>query len=204
MADKSPKMRVVRQAVGVLTDGSSEPLPVVSVLASEDDKLVRVISSRGMSQDFKVSKLNISQVSGRIMFVSNRISYNIREPRETDGQWLSVYNVDLPLEAVETLVAGDTSMDDESIVAYADGDSPYVLGVIYQNEGIRWVRYDGDWLLVAEDDDTYDGMERMLISPERTEEFLDLYDHNYVTVSDAQQYESAEFSEAPADENDSD
>ncbi|UDL15874.1 hypothetical protein QEH42_gp083 [Microbacterium phage Pumpernickel] len=192
--------------LGVLV-GGPEPLPIESIRSTEAGRSITAVSPEGEETTFRASKLNIERNSGRIVFTSNRVLYQTRELRETDGQWLSAYQIDLPLEAVESLMAGAPRMAQESIIAYASDDSPYVLGVVYKNGESSWVRSDGDWLLIAEGDDTYQGMEAINIGAEEAEEFLDLYDRNFVTVSDAQKYESAESfetSDVDVEEDDSD
>lgn len=82
-------------------------------------------------------------------------------------------------------------MATEMLSAFSDSDSPYVLGVVYETADGKWVRSGGQFLPIAGDDTTYDTMDRIIIDPAKSSDFLDLYDRNYVTVSDATGYESA-------------
>ena len=88
---------------------------------------------------------------------------------------------------------------DETLDAYATADSPYLVGLVYTNAVGRWSRVDGDWVLLASDDDTFNDMDVFEIDPDRGQEFIDQYDSNFVSVTDAEQYESAESEGSPDD-----
>lgn len=81
-------------------------------------------------------------------------------------------------------------MTTEVLSAFSSGDSPYVLGVVYETAEGSWVRQGGQFLPMASDDTTYADMDRIEIEAGKSKEFLDLYDRNYVTVSDAAGFEA--------------
>lgn len=80
----------------------------------------------------------------------------------------------------------------ESLVAYALGDSAYIVGLVYSTDAGRFVRTDGDWIGLSSADTTFQDMEAIHIDPNKATDLISQYDKNFVTVSDAEQYESAE------------
>lgn len=79
--------------------------------------------------------------------------------------------------------------ESETLAAYSLDDSAYVLGVLYSDDMGRWMRVDGDWVLLSRTDNTYNDMIVTPIAPDKAADFLDLYDNNYVSVQDLDQYE---------------
>lgn len=169
------------------------------------DYSVTLVKPGGEQIDFiQPTRISRDRATGRLSFESGGDSYTVRELREDDGQWISKYKTWLPIAALQTLINGDTVEDlsqvEESIDAFALDDSPYVLGVVYTNNAGRWVRLNGDWVLLAPEDTTYSGMGVINIDPERADEFLALYDDNFVTVQDAEAFEAEASADAEAED----
>jgi hypothetical protein len=84
-----------------------------------------------------------------------------------------------------------TSPEDtvERLTAYATDSSVYVIGLVYENALGRWVRIDGDWSLMAEDDKSFFDAIVIDIDPDRGDEYIEMFDKNYVTVTDTENYE---------------
>jgi hypothetical protein len=163
--------------------------------------------------------LTVEQNTGRIRFSVNNTNYMVREFRESDGRYVSEYRTSLPTEALEKLMfsqmegnrvantgtAPTMDISPERLAAYAMDDSAYVLGLVYSVAGDRWVRIDDDWILMSPDDDTFSDMVVINIDPVKADDFIKLYDRNFVTVTTASKYEDTppEFlpvSELPEDE----
>ena len=163
--------------------------------------------------------LTVEQNTGRIRFSVNNTNYMVREFRESDGRYVSEYRTSLPTEALEKLMfsqmegnrvaitGGTPTMDiaPERLAAYAMDDSAYVLGLVYSVGGDRWVRIDDDWILMSPDDDTFSEMVVININPVKADDFIKLFDRNFVTVTTASKYEDTppEFlpvSELPEDD----
>jgi len=167
----------------------------------------------------KREELKVERDTGRIRFRVYDTDYMDREFRESDGRYVSEYRTSLPTEALERLIIsqmesnrvamfGATPTMDispEHLAAYSMDDSAYVLGLVYSVAGDRWVRIDDDWILMSPDDDTFSEMVVMNIDPVKADEFIKLFDRNFVTVTTASKYEDTppEFlpvSELPEDE----
>lgn len=168
------------------------PQFVMGAGASEDQKTVSVLPAGLGETTFSTEDLTRNRVTATMEFTSEGTQYRIRRPRETDGLWASQYKIILSLPALKGLVPEGDNMDVfENLVAYATDDSPYVVGLVYQNSLGSFVRESGDWVLLSADNDTYEDASIFRIDPEGAKAFIDLYDRNHVSISDVQKYEVA-------------
>lgn len=193
MASSNP---LVYPRVGVLTGGDSPPRGVQRI--NGDNKKITVTLSGGSKTNFELERVTQDINTARMNFVSDGVQYAVRELREQDGLWLSPFKTDLPLEVLESIInRGDGMAVSENLYAYAIEDSPYIVAVVYTDSVGRWSRVDGTWTVVPATDNRYDSeqLEVLPIDPDKADDFLNLYDRNFVTVSDAEQYESADSEE---------
>lgn len=180
----------LRSEPGVLTTPGQDPQFAAALLVNENESEVQVISPKGV-ESIKVARIDQDANSGRLVLVNKKIKYNWRPIREADGVWISQHRIPLPIEAIPGIAVSGDIVATELLSAFSDSDSPYVLGVVYETADGKWVRSGGQFLPIAGDDTTYDTMDRIIIDPAKSSDFLDLYDRNYVTVSDATGFESA-------------
>jgi hypothetical protein len=173
--------------VGVLNRDGDPDFGEPIKRAYSDNDSVTIEYSDGDVEEFDATNITLDPNTGRLIFESEGDTYRVRELAEDDGEWLSKYRTMLPINAVESLAGGN--VDDDTLDAYASEDSPYVLGLVYTNEAGRFLREDGDWVALSPNDETFNDMIVTSIDPERAQEFIDLYDRNYVSVADAEQYE---------------
>jgi len=159
--------------------------------------------------------LTIHKYNGRIDFEAYGASYVIREFHEEDGQWMSDYQISLPTQALEQLViqrkethpmiADPNTEPEETLDAIAFDDSVYVVGLLYRNRMGTWARISGFWTLLAPDESAYDDGVVFPIDPDKANDYIELYDKNYVTISDTYKYqvppEDEEEEEEPATES---
>lgn len=178
----------LRDEPGVLTAPGVTPKFVGALLTNDAGSEVQLVSPDGV-ETVKVSRIDQDGNSARLVLVTKTAKYNWRPLREADGIWLSKFKIPVPVEALPTIAAGEP-MANEVISAYSSGDSPYILGVVYETADGRWVRSGGAYLPMAGDDTTYADMDRVIIDPEKAKSFIELYDKNYVAVSDAAGYEA--------------
>ena len=178
----------LRSEPGVLTAPGQEPRFAAAILVSENEKELQIIGPDGV-ETMKVSRIDQDGTSARLVLSTNKSKYNWRPLREADGVWISQLHIPLPVEALPSIATGET-VATEVLSAYSSGDSPYVLGVTYETADGSWVRSGGQFLPISGDDTTYADMDRIVIEPAKAKDFLDLYDRNYVTVSDAIGYEA--------------
>jgi hypothetical protein len=194
------KLRVIYNTPGVMTDPGNTP-PVRAIKQINVTKNLSKLYATGVDGEvleFAVTELTQSSSTDRIKFVSDDVRYSVRELRDTDGIWLSALKAEVPVDALEILVdQGDNNMNTEALLAYALDDSPYVVALVYTNAMGRWSRVDGTWVLLAADDSTFAGGNAISLPIEvsRAAEYIDLFDKNYVTVTDTENYESADTEE---------
>lgn len=181
---------VLRGEPGVITTSGSAPRYAATLLVNESETEVLIADPSGF-ESLKVARIDSDGNSGRLILVTKKAKYNWRPLREADGIWISSLRIPVPVEAIPDIAVSGDTVATEILSAFSDSDSPYVLGVVYETAAGRWVRSGGQFLPMAGDDTTYETMERIVIDPARASEFLDLYDRNYVTVSDAAGFESA-------------
>lgn len=195
---------------GVLIhESTKEVLPVSSLVNGEGG--LSATFPDGSVVDYAADDITVDEKTGTLTFASSDEVYHVRDFRETDGLWMSRYKTVLPYEALQTLAASGRADNTviENLHAHALADSPYVVGLTYSDGSGQWARLDGTWVPLGDGDTTYanDEMENISIDPARADEFIDLYDANYVTVSDADEFEASESQDGedgfvPADEND--
>jgi len=183
---------VIYARYGVLTTKGQTPVAISGVYATDDKKKLVFEGNTDSEKVWSVNKLNIFPLSGTIYFRSRGTEYVVREVRDNDGLWLSKYGVSLPEDALGALIQiGGQMGSGEQFTAVSTDDSPYVVGLLYKNGSGTYARQDGLWVKLAENDTTYDSMVPIGIEPSKANAFLKLYDKNYVSVSDAENYESS-------------
>lgn len=178
----------LRTEPGALTAPGMVPTFVEVLLANEEGTEVQYLTESGVDT-VKVVRIDHDPNSDRLVLVTNKVKYTWRPLREADGIWATEFRTPLPVEAIIEIQTGDP-LNPKTLSAYSSGDSPYVLGVLLETPDGQWVRSGGAFLPVSADDTTYADMDRISIDPSRADEFLELYDRNYVTVSDALTYEN--------------
>lgn len=178
----------LRTLPGALTAPGMVPVFVEVLLANEDETEIQYLAPDRV-ESIKVARIDHDANSDRLVLVTNKVKYTWRPLREADGIWATEFRTPLPVEAIIEIATGDP-VDPKTLSAYSSGDSPYVLGVVLETPDGQWVRSGGTFLPMSVDDTTYADMERIAIDPSRADEFLELYDKNYVTVSDAVAFET--------------
>ena len=202
MANKTKAPFPVFPGKGVLTRDDN-PNYAKAVLSADSTPGGIIIAMPGISPvTYPTTDVTTDPDTDRISFISSQTPYRIRELREDDGSWLSNYQTFLPLTALEALMepqkAGDMAtpdvnfdMPDESLDAFAYDDSVYVVGLLYTNGAGRWSRQDGVWVGLSPNDNTFEDPDMIVIEidPTKANQFIAMYDQNYVTVTDAENYE---------------
>ena len=196
------------------TDGSGYPKPVLGAYFDYSEGA----NPLGLTVDIAGDQLGYYPVepegvttdekTGTIKFESSGTQYTIRELREEDGMWLSDLRIPLSVEILDTLIdqlrsnnpmnymSGDSGPEQESLEARAANDSTYIVGLLYNNESGTWSRIDGDWVLLSPEDEAYEDTAVIEIDPDKAQDFIKLYDQNYVTVTDAEDYEFVDETQA--------
>jgi hypothetical protein len=180
------------KGLGVLTSEAGTPQAIWGARTNDKRTSLDVTTKHGDVVTYAPADITVEDRTARIEFVSGDTIYRIREPREADGSWLSVMKTDLPVEALRAFAnQGENMNPEETLDAFALPDSAYIVGLVYSNATGQWSRVDGDWILLSPGDTTFEGMEVITIDPERAQAYIGLYDKHFVTVTNTEQYESA-------------
>jgi hypothetical protein len=200
----------------IMTEYNIFPSPGVLIRANGDNAYHAAISSAVINEDnmldvsflqppaksFPVDfdNLSINSNTGIITFNVFDADYTLRPFRDEDGQWLSKFQVDLPVEALNQIVnreskasymsymPGSVMPQDESITAVAYEGSQYIVGLLYNNDLGNWARIGGDWVLLNAVDNSYDDTVAFPISFVGAQDLLDAYDSKQLTINDIQPY----------------
>jgi len=190
---------IIFPGMGALTvsDGSKVATPIQSAF-TEGDKLTVVLADN-TERVFTPTSVSEERKTGRIIFSVDNVNYRIRELSEDDGYWMSKYKTFLPVTALRSIIKTKSKEQDventinaemaETMTAYATDDSVYIVGLVYANENGRWSRIGGDWMMMAEGSNPFMDLISIEIDQNRADEFIKIYDENYVTVTDAETYE---------------
>jgi len=173
---------------------SSDPTAIKWASYVEKTQTLKVKNLSGNIEEFPVTRLSQSKSTDRIEFVSNEVRYRIRELWDTDGLWLSSLKTPVPSGVLEIYVDKGEKMGEELLRAYVLDDSPYVVGLVYETSSGKYVRMDSDWVLLSPNDVSFvaDNIFSVEIHKAKSNDFIELYDKNYVSVSDLDEYESAD------------
>lgn len=190
---------IIFPGMGALTvsDGSKVATPIQSAF-TEGDKLTVVLADN-TERVFTPTSVSEERKTGRIIFSVDNVNYRIRELSEDDGYWMSKYKTFLPVTALRSIIKAKSKEQNventinaemaETMTAYATDDSVYIVGLVYANENGRWSRIGGDWMMMAEGSNPFMDLISIEIDQNRADEFIKIYDENYVTVTDAETYE---------------
>lgn len=190
---------IIFPGMGALTvsDGSKSADAIQGAF-TEGDKLTVVLADN-TERVFTPTSVSEERKTGRIIFSVDNVNYRIRELSEDDGYWMSKYKTFLPVAALRSIIKAkskeqnvDNTINEnmaESLTAYATDESVYIVGLVYAGETGRWSRIGGDWMMMAEGSNPFMDLISIEIDQNRADEFIKLYDENYVTVTDAETYE---------------
>ena len=179
----------------LVANDSLDKLRVVKEV-HRDGRMFKVVFYDGGIEYFRVDKETKNDRTGTLVFKSYDKIYKIRPVREEDAFVLSKYDTLLP----ETSIAGLAEnwngefVAQENLVAYMVDDSAYVAALVYTNSTGSWLRSNREWVMLGDMSAT-EGMEVMSIDPEKADEFIEMFDNNYVSVDDASKYEEGGASE---------
>jgi hypothetical protein len=157
--------------------------------------------------------------TGIITFSDFNTDYFIRPLRDEDGKWLSDLKTPLPVEALMQKITsikrknemaifpqGATDFfQEESLAAFSYPGSSAVVGLLYNDTVGRWLRIEGDWLLVNDIDDSFilDDAQFVFIDTEKADEFIQMFDENHLDINRISEFAQPLEEEEPASETES-
>lgn len=181
----------------ITEDGFSDPTFVVS--ADIKDDTATLVLTDGDTKSIEIASGSIEKYqSGTTKFLDKDTgtNYMIRAIDDSDGYWLSSYQIALPVEALATLVSqteeGRTvdylQNDGESMIAFQTPGQDDIDIVLYINQFGRWVRDNGEWFLSAQDDDSIDDTRAYEVNKDTVQDFLQVFDNGPLSAGDVKKY----------------
>ena len=210
--------RTPRVVVLKPTDGS-EPLirVAISAITTNDDELITLDYIGGEEPTITISgEITNNKNAGIITFSDSTADYYIRPFRDEDGLWLSSLKTPLPVEALMQKIkwiqrntmkifdgTSSDALQEETLSAFTYPGSTTIVGLLYNDTVGRWLRISGEWMLVNDVDDSLiiDDAVFATIDSEKADEFIKLFDENYLNINKIDEYtQSFEIEEAPVEQ----
>jgi hypothetical protein len=172
----------------------------MSAITTNDDELVTLDYLGGSEPTITISdEITNNKNTGIITFSDSENDYYIRPLRDEDGYWLSALKTPLPVEALMQKIkwiqrntmaifeqgSSTSALQEETLAAFSYPGSTAIVGLIYNDSVGRWLRIEGDWILVNDIDDSLilDDAVLAQIDLEFADEFINLFDEKHLDIN---------------------
>lgn len=172
----------------------------MSAITTNDDELVTLDYLGGSEPTITISdEITNNKNTGIITFSDSENDYYIRPLRDEDGYWLSALKTPLPVEALMQKIkwiqrntmaifeqgSNTSALQEETLAAFSYPGSTAIVGLIYNDSVGRWLRIEGDWILVNDIDDSLilDDAVLAQIDLEFADEFINLFDEKHLDIN---------------------
>jgi hypothetical protein len=176
----------------LMSDAEPGLADVVVEYSVTRSKVLNLTMGDDSVQVFTIDRGSKVDLPGRIIFSSDNVLYKLRSFREEDGFHLSKYSILLPISVLEGLTKNKkgTFVENETLIAYVVDGSPFIAALVYRNAGAgSYLRVSGEWMSLSSASEDLDGLSSIEIDPATAEDFIELYDNNYVSIEDIGEYE---------------
>lgn len=192
--------KLVYPNFGVLenTDGGAYISMVIQyAYLSEDNSELNVVYNGDVEDSFTLKEGKIEPYNnGFVQFSSDRGNFQIRPFIESDGYWISDYEIDLPLSVVTKLAVDAEGNDNmpyledkrESLMAFQLPEDDYIYGLLYVTKYGPFIRKNGSWLGVSPNDGTFDDTVAYQVNAETAEKLVGMFDEGNLKVEEASSY----------------
>lgn len=192
----------VMDTLGVLEIGDDEKVAILGAYYDQNPEFVGlyvVLAESGVSYfDVTLDKVDAVGFTGSFLFLSDGTTHVIRKLQTADGEWMSEYKTELPIEVLSRMVissASDTIEDlvsvnlptdlpeFEAMYAYYDEQSLNVASLVYMSSYGIYARADGNWVVEDVSVPSYQNLMTVEIAPEKADELIQMFDDNFGSVS---------------------
>lgn len=192
----------IMDSAGVMEIGSDDKEAFLGVYydTSADFFGIYVVYTSSGVQYYEVRLEDVATVgfTGNYLFVSEGKEYVARKFVEADGEWMSEYKIELPVEVLYRMAISASSDTIESLInlkmpsslpeyealyVYYDEQTRLIVSLVYLSSFGTYARVDGDWV---EDDISLPSYQNMLtfeVDSERATELIDMFDEKMGAVS---------------------
>jgi hypothetical protein len=197
--------------VGVLEVGTEDKVAFIGSYYDRDPQYggLYIIPSVGDVKYFPISLDNIEPIgfTDSYIFVFEEVEYVIRKILTSDGEWMSIYKTELPLEVLTRFVISSSSdtiskligsesveslPEFESLYAYYDEKTSAVISLVYLSSYGIYSRTDGFWSLEDISLPSYQYLSTIEISPDTADEFIYKFDESMgkISIEETMKYEA--------------
>ena len=192
----------VMDTLGVLEIGDDEKVAILGAYYDQNPEFVGlyvVLAESGVSYfDVTLDKVDAVGFTGSFLFLSDGTTHVMRKLQTADGEWMSEYKTELPIEVLSRMVissASDTIEDlvsvnlptdlpeFEAMYAYYDEQSLNVASLVYMSSYGIYARADGNWVVEDVSVPSYQNLMTVEIAPEKADELIQMFDDNFGSVS---------------------
>lgn len=114
-----------------------------------------------------VDDVKVDTDKSTLTFSSQGNIYTVRPFQDSDGTWASSLNVAVPTQALEErymteleyAFSPNAPTDDENLYAAVDTDTNDIKYLVYSSNAGLFIRNDGDWEKLSDDDESLDSLE---------------------------------------------
>lgn len=202
----NPSMRLVKPGklvypnVGVLESTDDEAylsMAIEYAYKNDNGSELVVVYSGDIEDSFTLKEGKIEPYNkGFVTFSSDRGDFQIRPFTESDGYWVSDYQMDVP-KSVAIKLAVDAEGNDnmpyledqrESLMAFQLPEDDYIYGLLYVTKYGPFIRKNGSWLGVSPNDETFDDTTPYKVNAETASELVEMFDKGNLTAEVAMPY----------------
>lgn len=189
--------KLVYPSPGVLEPTDSDSyysMAIEYAYKNDDNSELIVIYSDGIEDSFALKEGKIEPyTNGFVRFSSDRGDFQIRPFNESDGYWVSDYQIDLPISVVTKLAVDAEGYDNmpyledqrESLLAFQLPGDDYIYGLLYVTKYGPFIRKNGAWMGVSPNDDTFDGAKGYAVNAETASELVEMFDKGTLKAGEA-------------------
>lgn len=158
-----------------------------------------VYSASGVQYyNVRLEDIAVLGFSENYLFLHEGKEHVIRKLLNSDGEWMSDYKVELPVEVLYRMVVSTSSDTIESLVnlkmpdslpeyeaiyVYYDEQTRIVVSLVYMSSYGIYARVDGDWKVEDISLPSYQNMLTFEVDSERAQELIDMFDDKMGAVS---------------------
>jgi hypothetical protein len=191
--------------IGILEIGEEEKLPILGAYFDQDAEFsgIYVISaSSGVIYfDLPLDEVDTIGLTGFLIFISEGTEHVLRKLQTADGQWMSPYKTELPIEVLYRKVISSSSdtieelvdielpedlPEFESIYVYYDETTLSVISLVYMSSYGIYAKANANWVPEDISVPSYQHLSTVEIDPDKADELIQLFDEKFGNVSLAQ------------------
>jgi hypothetical protein len=188
--------------IGILEIGEEEKLPFLGAYFDQDTEFsgIYIVSAASGVVYFELPLDEVETIglTGFLLFMSNNTEHVLRRLQTADGEWMSAYKTELPIEVLYRMVISSSSgtieelvdielpedlPEFEAVYAYYDEKTLSVVSLVYMSSYGIYARANANWVVEDISVPSYQHLSTVEISPSKADELIQLFDENFGSLS---------------------